>query len=116
MKQRNHGGSSFIKTSYYLRRKRTAHLLFLMEKFRLSLLCIRDRYVMTGLRASYDYLPLSHYQAAGKAHEILHWDRNSRFCSACGTPMEQKEDIMKRFPKCGPEVYPSISFIFFCLC
>ncbi len=31
------------------------------------------QYVMTGLRASYDYLPLSHYQAAGKAHEILHW-------------------------------------------
>lgn len=30
------------------------------------------QYVMTGLRASYDYLPLSHYQAAGKAHEILH--------------------------------------------
>ena len=67
------------------------------------------QYVMTGLRASYDYLPLSHYQAAGKAHEILHWDRNSRFCSACGTPMEQKEDIMKRCPKCGREVYPSIS-------
>ena len=67
------------------------------------------QYVMTGLRASYDYLPLSHYQVAGKAHEILHWDRNSRFCSACGTPMEQKEDIMKRCPKCGREVYPSIS-------
>ena len=29
MKQRNHGGSSFIKTSYYLREEReTAHLLF----------------------------------------------------------------------------------------
>lgn len=44
-----------------------------------------------------------------EAPEILHWDRNSRFCSACGTPMEQKEDIMKRCPKCGREVYPSIS-------
>ena len=61
------------------------------------------------LRASYEYLPLSHYQTAGKAHEILHWDRNSRFCSACGTPMEQKESIMKRCPKCDREVYPSIS-------
>lgn len=64
---------------------------------------------MIGLRACYEYLPLSHYQTAGKAHEILHWDRNSRFCSACGTPMEQKESIMKRCPKCGREVYPSIS-------
>ena len=68
-----------------------------------------EQWIMTGLRASYEYLPLSHYQTAGKAHEILHWDRNSRFCSACGTPMEQKESIMKRCPKCGREVYPSIS-------
>ena len=68
-----------------------------------------EQWIMIGLRASYEYLPLSHYQTAGKAHEILHWDRNSRFCSACGTPMEQKESIMKRCPKCGREVYPSIS-------
>ena len=68
-----------------------------------------EQWTMIGLRASYEYLPLSHYQTAGKAHEILHWDRNSRFCSACGTLMEQKESIMKRCPKCGREVYPSIS-------
>ena len=68
-----------------------------------------EQYVMIGLRASYEYLPLGHYQAAGKAHEILHWDRNSLFCSACGTPMEQKESIMKRCPSCGREVYPAIS-------
>ena len=68
-----------------------------------------QQYAMIGLRASYEYLPLGHYQAAGKAHEILHWDRNSLFCSACGTPMEQKESIMKRCPSCGREVYPAIS-------
>lgn len=68
-----------------------------------------EQYAMIGLRASYEYLPLGHYQAAGKAHEILHWDRNSLFCSACGTPMEQKESIMKRCPNCGREVYPAIS-------
>ncbi len=68
-----------------------------------------EQWTMIGLRASYEYLPLSHYQTAGKAHEILHWDRNSRFCSACGTLMEQKESIMKHCPKCGREVYPSIS-------
>lgn len=68
-----------------------------------------EHYILVGLRASYECLPLTHYQAAGKAHEILHWDRNSQFCSACGTPMEQKEDIMKRCPNCGREVYPAIS-------
>ena len=67
------------------------------------------QYVMTGLRASYDYLPLSHYQVAGKAHETLHWDRNSRFCSACGTPMEQQTPIMKKCPECGNEMYPPVS-------
>lgn len=67
------------------------------------------KYALVGLRASYECLPVAHYQAAGKAHEILHWDRNSRFCSACGTPMEQKESIMKKCPNCGREVYPAIS-------
>lgn len=28
-----------------------------------------EQYAMIGLRASYEYLPLGHYQAAGKAHE-----------------------------------------------
>lgn len=68
-----------------------------------------EQFVMVGLRASYEYLSVAHYQTAGKAYEILHWDRNSRFCSACGTPLEQKETIMKRCPKCGQEVYPAIS-------
>lgn len=68
-----------------------------------------ERYVLVGLRASHELLPFPLYQTAGKAHEILHWDRNSRFCSACGTPMEQKEAIMKRCPNCGQEVYPAIS-------
>ncbi len=66
-------------------------------------------YGYLGLRASYEVLPLSHYQAAGKAYEILHWDRNSRFCSACGTPMEAQEPIMKQCPSCGQQSYPAIS-------
>ena len=36
-------------------------------------------YVQIGLRASYDYLSPEHYQAAGKVHEILYWDRSNRF-------------------------------------
>ncbi|WP_455590441.1 NAD(+) diphosphatase [Bacteroides sp.] len=68
-----------------------------------------EEYVMIGLRASYDLIPLKQYQAAGKAHEILHWDRTNRFCSACGTPLVLKEPIMKKCPQCGKEVYPIIS-------
>lgn len=67
------------------------------------------RYAMTGLRASYDLIPLLHYQAAGKAREIIHWDETNRFCPACGTLLERKEEIMKKCPRCGKEVYPAIS-------
>ena len=55
-----------------------------------------EEWVMTGLRASYDYLPLADYQAAGKAFQILYWDSHSRFCPVCGTPMEQQAPIMKK--------------------
>ena len=68
-----------------------------------------DEYSMTGLRASYDFIPLKQYQTAGKAFEILHWDRHSRFCPVCGTKTEMKEPIMKKCPACGNEIYPSIS-------
>ncbi len=66
-------------------------------------------YVQIGLRASYDYLSPEHYQAAGKVHEILYWDRSNRFCPTCGTPLVQKEPIMKKCPNCGREIYPVIS-------
>lgn len=68
-----------------------------------------EKFFMTGLRASYDCLPYSQYQIAGKAHEILHWDKNSNFCPACGTPTEKREPIMKKCPNCGNELYPAIS-------
>lgn len=68
-----------------------------------------DEYVPMGLRASYDVIPKEQYQVAGKAFEILHWDRNSRYCAVCGAQMEQREAIMKRCPVCCTEVYPAIS-------
>ena len=46
-------------------------------------------FIPTDLRASYDVLPLEEYQCAGKASQILTWDKNSRFCPACGTPTTQ---------------------------
>lgn len=68
-----------------------------------------DKYVMIGLRASYDYLGEPLYNAAGKAYEILHWDENSQFCPACGTKTIQTTAISKQCPKCERELYPSIS-------
>ena len=66
-------------------------------------------FIPTDLRASYDVLPLEEYQCAGKASQILTWDKNSRFCPACGTPTTQTGPITKRCPHCGQEIYPRIS-------
>lgn len=68
-----------------------------------------DKYILVGLRATYDCLCECHHQLAGKAHQILHWDTNTRFCSACGTPMVQQEAVMKKCPVCHKEAYPTIS-------
>lgn len=65
-------------------------------------------YEWIGLRASYDYLPSDSYKTAGKAFEIIHWDKNSRFCPACGSATIQQNDNLKRCPSCKKELYPSI--------
>ena len=36
--------------------------------------------MMKDLRASFDVLPLNEYKMAGKASQILNWDKNSRYC------------------------------------
>lgn len=65
--------------------------------------------IMTGLRASYDSLPFDEYYKAGKAFQILNWDRNTRFCPACGVPTAPLSAIGKKCPECRQEFYPHIS-------
>ena len=62
-----------------------------------------------ALRASYDLLGERVYALAGKAFELVHWERNSRFCPACGTGMEPHSEISRRCPTCGKELFPAIS-------
>ena len=64
---------------------------------------------MMGLRASYDKLPFEEYYKAGKAFEILNWDKNTRYCPSCGVPTHQISDIGKKCPECRQEFYPHIS-------
>lgn len=70
---------------------------------------ISEKQETVGLRASYGYISPDDYQAAGKAYQILYWDKHSRFCPVCGTPTEQQTPIMKKCPLCGNELYPPIS-------
>lgn len=68
-----------------------------------------DEWEMRPLRATYYCLPTGDYLAGGKAHQILWWDKHSRFCPVCGTSTEQKTDIMKKCPQCGYEMFPQVS-------
>ena len=56
--------------------------------------------MMKDLRASYDVLPFEEYYKAGKASQILNWDKNSRYCPMCGVPTVQVSPIAKRCPEC----------------
>ena len=66
-------------------------------------------YTMKDLRASFDVLPEDEYNMAGKAFQILNWDKNSRYCPMCGVPTVQVSPIAKRCPECRQEIYPRIS-------
>lgn len=45
----------------------------------------------------------------GMAQQILHWERDSRFCARCGAPLERLPGTWgKRCPPCGVEHFPHI--------
>ena len=61
-----------------------------------------------GLRAAFDLLPHNIYIMAGKAAELLYWDKTTRFCGRCGAPMAMHTDISTRCTRCGSEVWPAL--------
>lgn len=67
-----------------------------------------DEFTMISLRESYDYIEFPFYKVAGKASQILYWDKNSRYCPACGTKTVQTTPITKQCPNCKQELYPPI--------
>lgn len=46
---------------------------------------------------------------AGRAHHLLHWHRNSRFCGRCGTLMQPQAEHAKHCPGCQQTFFPPIS-------
>ena len=68
-----------------------------------------EGYEMCPLRQSYYKLSRELYLKAGKCHEILYWDQNTKFCGVCGAPMKLETDISKRCTCCGKEVWPQLA-------
>ena len=62
------------------------------------------------LRRLLGQIPDDLFFLAGKAYQILHWDRTHRYCSQCGAQTENKiDERAKLCPSCGFVNYPRIS-------
>ena len=67
------------------------------------------RYEMCPLRQSYYKLTAEDYRHAGKCHELLYWDQNTKFCGVCGGPMRFDTAISKKCEHCGKEIWPQLA-------
>ena len=60
-----------------------------------------------GLRSLFGHLDEDVFRLAGRAFQIMNWDRTHQFCSQCGHPTRDKEDeTAKLCPACGFVSFP----------
>lgn len=63
-----------------------------------------------ALRAAMLQFPDALMGLAGRAAQVLEWDRAHRFCGVCGTPTElQAHERSRKCPACGHSAYPRLS-------
>jgi len=63
-----------------------------------------------GLRRLWGRLPEETWRLAGRAVQIVDWDRNHRFCGRCGTPTEKNPSERSRVcPRCSLQHFPRLS-------
>jgi NAD+ diphosphatase len=63
-----------------------------------------------GLRALFLQLPDAWLSLAGRAFQIVEWDRSHQFCGRCGAATRDKVgERAKECPACGHIVYPRVS-------
>ena len=63
-----------------------------------------------NLRALYPRLPETLFWLAGRAVQIVDWDRTHQFCGRCGSPTQnQIHDRAKVCPACGLTNYPRLA-------
>jgi NAD+ diphosphatase len=69
-----------------------------------------DGLVAEGLRELYAPLGDVLFNVAGRAVQIITWDRTHQFCGQCATPTEAlTQERARRCPACGLTSYPRIS-------
>ncbi len=63
-----------------------------------------------GLRSLFGRFPETLYAVAGRAAQIVAWERDHRFCGRCGTATEHVPgERARRCPDCGLTAYPRVS-------
>jgi NAD+ diphosphatase len=63
-----------------------------------------------SLRAAMMAMPALQMGVAGRAAQVLEWDRAHRFCGVCGTPTEVvAHERARRCPACGHTAYPRVT-------
>lgn len=63
-----------------------------------------------GLRALFSVLEDAHFALAGRALQLLDWDRSHRYCGRCGTPTEPRaEERVRVCPACKFSAYPRVA-------
>jgi NAD+ diphosphatase len=62
------------------------------------------------LRFLFGRLPPELHDVAGRAVQIVEWDRTHQFCGACGAPTEPAEaERARACPRCGLSFYPRLA-------
>ena len=63
-----------------------------------------------GLRALYTVLDDAHFALAGRALQLVAWDRTHQFCGRCGTRTEAKKaERVRVCPACKLSAYPRVA-------
>jgi len=63
-----------------------------------------------GLRALFSVLEDAHFALAGRALQLLQWDRDHQFCGRCGTPTQPRaEERVRVCPACKLAAYPRVA-------
>lgn len=69
-----------------------------------------DQMALVNLRTLYGQIDEELFSIAGRAVQIMEWDRTHQYCGACATPMTQlSHERAKRCPNCDLVNYPRLS-------
>jgi NAD+ diphosphatase len=69
-----------------------------------------DGFVWHGLRALFGVLEEPSFALAGRALQLIGWERTHRFCGQCGTPtVARTSERARECPGCGLVSYPRLA-------